>query len=271
MKRRRLPLPERTYAYPRLSPDGTRIAVVSPRSGATTSGCWDIRLRRTRARDLQSWTGFRSPSGARMASRMIFSSGAFREASTCFEQAADGTGAVERAHRRPLTRHPASSRSPDGTRLVFIGNRTRPVGMNVMTAAARRQPEVDAAGAHARLASGTAEHVSGRTGGSRSTNQAHYESRTSGDDFPLLTAGDWQVSTGGGDAAALGSHDGRGAALPLDQAGSLMRVPRRSRVRRGPASGARRQLQVATAPAGDRLRCRARAPLRSSGSTAGGS
>jgi Tol biopolymer transport system component len=39
----RLPLPERTYAYPRLSPDGTRIAMVSPEQDYDL-WLWDIRL-----------------------------------------------------------------------------------------------------------------------------------------------------------------------------------------------------------------------------------
>ncbi len=111
----RLPLPERTYAYPRLSPDGTRIAMVSPEQDYDL-WLWDIRLASlTRATFSPGLDSF--PVWSPDSRRMIFGS-ARSGGLNVFAQAADGTGAVEQLTDGAFTRNP-SSFSPDGEHLVF--------------------------------------------------------------------------------------------------------------------------------------------------------
>ena len=110
----RLPLPERTYAYPRLSPDGTRIAMVSPEQDYDL-WLWDIRLASlTRATFSPGQDSF--PVWSPDSRRMIFGS-ARSGGQNVFVQAADGTGAVEqltdadRSHAIPRRSHPTAGAS----------------------------------------------------------------------------------------------------------------------------------------------------------------
>jgi serine/threonine-protein kinase len=106
----------RAYLYPRLSPDGSRLAVTVDDSGNRDIWIYDLgRQTLTRltfdaaAEQVSVWT----PDGQ----RVVFRSD--REgASSLFWKAADGTGQVERLRTSPNF-HLPSSFSPDGKSLVF--------------------------------------------------------------------------------------------------------------------------------------------------------
>lgn len=107
--------PLRAYVYPRLSPDGARVAVLSVDQD-TDIWLWDFaRATLTRATFDPSldvhpvWT----PDGR----RLIFSSER-AGARNVFWQASDGTGAVERLTESPNLQN-AVAVSPDGTHLIF--------------------------------------------------------------------------------------------------------------------------------------------------------
>ena len=110
-----IPAPPRAYFHPRLSPDGTRVAVYAL-DQEQDLWLWDLaRTTLTRVTfdpgpDIYPvWT----PEGR----RLLFSSE--RAGSrNLFWQAADGTGAVERLTESPNTQH-ATAMPPDGRRLIF--------------------------------------------------------------------------------------------------------------------------------------------------------
>jgi serine/threonine-protein kinase len=110
-----IPAPPRSYVYPRLSPDGGRVASFISDEDLDI-WVWDLSrptLRRvTTDPGLETYPVW-TPDGR----RLLFSSeqGAERN---LFAQAADGSGAITRLTRSPNAQFPTSI-SPDGTRLVF--------------------------------------------------------------------------------------------------------------------------------------------------------
>jgi len=110
-----IPAPPRTYLYPRLSPDGTRVAV-SAGDQENDIWVWDLgRTTLTRATydpgldTFPVWT----PDGH----RLLFSSDSTGPRNL-YWQAADGTGAVERLTESPNQQNGAAV-APDGRRLIF--------------------------------------------------------------------------------------------------------------------------------------------------------
>jgi Tol biopolymer transport system component len=111
-----LTAPLRGYVYPRLSPDGMRVAL-DIREPGQDIWIWDLRRETMTpmtfdpALDgLPVWT----PDGR----RLIWGSQRGGATINLYWQAADGTGTVERLTDSPDTHRP-SSVTPDGTRLVF--------------------------------------------------------------------------------------------------------------------------------------------------------
>jgi serine/threonine-protein kinase len=109
--------PPRTYREPRLSPDGTRLAV-SVNLPDQIGGIWIWDLARTTLTRLTSNpAGDQTPVWTPDGRRLVFASN--REGvQNLFGRAADGTGAAERLTESPNLQFP-SAVSPDGTRLVF--------------------------------------------------------------------------------------------------------------------------------------------------------
>jgi serine/threonine-protein kinase len=108
--------PPRVYGQPRLSPDGTRVAVQAPVDQNADIWIWDL-ARATLTRLTSDPASDIGPVWTSDSRRVVFSSnraGPFN----LFRQAADGTGAVERLVESPNPQT-ASSLSPDGTRLLF--------------------------------------------------------------------------------------------------------------------------------------------------------
>ena len=111
-----IPAPSRAYFSPRLSPEGTRVAVAA---NDQEQDIWVLNVGRTTLTRVTSDPGndiypVWMPDGG----RVVFSSGRVSGASNLFWQAADGTGPAE-----PLTESPNNQRptavSFDGRRLIF--------------------------------------------------------------------------------------------------------------------------------------------------------
>ena len=110
-----IPAPPRNYAFPRLSPDGTRLALYIP-DQEVDIWLWDLaRATLTRATFDRGADVF--PVWPPDGRQLLFSS-ARAGAVNLFAQAADRSGDVTRLTKSPNIQH-ATSVSPDGTRLVF--------------------------------------------------------------------------------------------------------------------------------------------------------
>jgi serine/threonine-protein kinase len=106
--------PPRAYQLPRLSPDGTRVAL-GIRDEQQDIWIWDF-ARKTLARLTDSPAADTSPVWTPDGRRIIFTSQR-AGISNLFWQAADNTGPVERLTTSPNAQD-ATSISPDGTRLI---------------------------------------------------------------------------------------------------------------------------------------------------------
>ena len=211
-----LPAEPREYFYPRISPDGTRLAI-DVRDQQRDIWTWDFaretltRLTFDPARDIYpAWT----PDGLRIA----FGSG--RDGSTSlFWKAADGTGAVERLNPSGDAQRPHTF-SPDGTMLVFrevsIANES---DLGVLS--------MDADGASEPLL--TTEFDETNPGISPDGLWLAYQSDESGQyevyvrPFPDVDEGRWQISRGGGTSPLWAPNGGELFFLSLR--GQLTAVP----------------------------------------------
>jgi len=191
-----LATPQRTYLYPRLSPDGMRIAVAI---GDEDNDIWMWDVARSRLTRFTFNRGFDlypvwTPGGRRLVWGAVNEAG---KPMGAYWQAADGTGVAE-----PLTRDPNAQYisypvaiSPDETRLVVREDRPetgldlavvtldaeRRVTSLIRTRSSERNAEISADG-----------------------RWLAYESTESGREeiyvrpFPIVDAARWQVSTDGG-------------------------------------------------------------------------
>jgi Tol biopolymer transport system component len=216
-----IPAPPRPYVFPRLSPDGTRIAVYV--QDQMNILLWD--LRRTTLTPavfdpsvaiFPVWT----PDGR----RLIFSSDR-AGARNVFWQAADGTGAVERLSESPNQQVPVSV-SSDGRRLILTD-------VGPKTAEDVTQVELD--GTH-RVTPLVQSPFAERNGViSPDGRWLAYEANDSGRfeihvrPFPEVKSGHWLVSTTGG-TRPLWSRSGQ-ELFYVSPTGALMRVG----VERGPS------------------------------------
>ena len=183
--------PPRVYVYPRLAPDGARVALYA-QDQEQDIWLFDL-MRNTLTRltfgptiDLHhAWT----PDGH----RLIFSSerGGARN---LYWQAADGTGAVERLTEGPNQQN-ATTVTPDGTRLMFF-EATSTGGSDIMQVQLDADHRVTPL-----LQTPFAERNASISPDGR---WLSYEANDSGQfevyvrPFPEVNSGKWQVSTGGG-------------------------------------------------------------------------
>jgi serine/threonine-protein kinase len=232
--------PPRAYQYPRLSPDGTRVAL-DIRDQARDIWIWDLaRQTLTRLTDAPATDEY--PVWTPDSRRIIFES-ARAGITNLFWQAADNTGTVERLTNSPHIQVPTSI-SPDGTRLVFqegmpkTGYDLRVLRLDGSSTA----PGADAAPA------GRASPSAGPGAGERPTEplvqtifieyngevspDGHwlaYQSNESGQDqiyvrpFPNVDSGHWQISTSGG-TRPLWARSGR-ELFYLDRDNAMTSVP----------------------------------------------
>jgi len=196
-----LPAPPRAYFYPRLSPDGRRVAL-DVRDEESDIWIWDL-ARETLTRLTFAAEDDQYPVWRPDGRQVVFAStrdGPFN----LYRRAADGTGAVERLTESPNVQFPYGI-SPDGTRLLFVeGSPETGRDLHVLTLGdePRGEPLIVTA-----FTERNAEiSPDGRW--------VAYQSDASGQEeiyvqpFPDVDAGRWQVSTAGG-VQPLWSRDGR--------------------------------------------------------------
>jgi hypothetical protein len=192
--------PVRPYTYPRISPDGTRVAV-DIRDQERDVWIWDL-ARQTLTRLTFGPADELFPMWSRDNQRVIFASNR-SGVENLFWQPADGTGSVERLTESANPQRPSGT-TVDGTQIAF-GELTSK-GSDLMLLPLR-PPRV-------------AQPLLRTTSNERNAEIAPdgrwlaYESNESGREevyvrpFPEVDGGQWQVSTGGG-RTPLWSRDGR--------------------------------------------------------------
>lgn len=114
-KEEAIPAPPRAYLYPRISPDGTRLAL-DVRDQETDIWVWDL-MRRNLTRVTKDTALDPAPVWA-ADGQFVFFSSAREGTPVIFRQRADGTGEAERLTQSDVAQLPASL-SPDGTLLLF--------------------------------------------------------------------------------------------------------------------------------------------------------
>src|SRR5690606_17139368 len=202
------------YLYPRLSPDGTRVALDVPDPSGRNVWIWDLErktferfTRDPAGQELVAW----SPDGR----RLIFGSNRFG-VSNLFEQAADGSGEPQRLLESDQLHQPMSF-APDG-RLIFsayVPERGRDVHALSLDGSGRVEP----------ILHGSANDLWAEV--SPDGRWIAYDSDESGQmevyvrPYPgAYGGGRWQISSGGG-RQPLWSRDGR-ELFYRDYAGAMM-------------------------------------------------
>ena len=199
-----LPVPPRAYTYPRLSPDGTRIAI-DIRDQENDIWIWDLARRNlTRLTFDPGMDSF--PAWMPDGKRIIFASApsATNMPNNLFWQTADGTGKQERLIESPAGVVPQSV-SPDGTRLVFRqSDSTSNFDLYTLPLTGERRPTPLI---RTPFAEQNAEvSPDGRWVAYQSTESGQNEIYVR--PFPNAESGRWQVSTSGG-RTPVWSRDGR--------------------------------------------------------------
>ena len=225
-KEEALGVPERPYVYPRLSPDGSRIAV-TVNDQEQDIWIWDVgrkTLRRFTIDPAEERYSAWTPDGKRIA----FGSHRGGEAGMWW-QAADGTGTPERLGGFPFNRYgnlQPTTISPDGTRLVATASGRSP-NLWILTLNGDPQPTP-------LLQTGSSPRDIGRNSTERNPEispDGHwiaYESLEAGQfdvyvrPFPDVTGGKWPVSTNGG-SQPLWARSGKELFF-IDQSGALTGV-----------------------------------------------
>ena len=194
-----LAAPPRAYMQPRLSPDGTRIAVYIQDQEQDT-WMWDLRratLTRLTFAPGADWFPLWTPDGK----RIVFSSSG--EGMGLFWMPADGTGKPERLTNGDLQL--ATGLSPDGTHVVFY-QITQPARSDLLTMSLEGDHRVQP------LLQTPFDEQEGTI--SPDGRWMAYESDSSGRSeiyvrpFPAIAGGQWQVSTAGG-RRPLWARDGQ--------------------------------------------------------------
>ena len=231
--------PLRAYQYPRLSPDGTRVAL-DIRDQQNDIWIWDL-ARQTLTRLTDAPATDSAPVWTPDSRRVIFAS-ARAGVPNLFWQAANNTGTAERL-TTSLTPQVPLSISPDGTRLIV--RETVPTTVNDLRVL-RLDPSTSL-GAGPSTSLGTSPSPSSETPPRQTEpllptpfNEQNgevspdgrwlaYQSNASGRDeifvrpFPNVDAGNWTISPNGG-TRPLWARNGT-ELFYLDGAGAMTRVP----------------------------------------------
>jgi serine/threonine-protein kinase len=217
-----IPVPPRAYIYPRISPDGTRLAL-DVRDQENDIWIWDLK-RQTMSRLTFDPGLDRMPLWSHDGRRVFFASqrGGVTGGGNIFWQAADGTGVVERLTTSTNAQFPMSI-SPDGTRLVFREDAEK----------SRRDSHVLSLDGNRQVQPLVQTPFDDENGEISPDGQwLAYQSNESGQNqvyvrpFPKVDGGRWQISTTGGSRPAW-AHSGR-ELFYLDATNVLMAVPVRT-------------------------------------------
>lgn len=226
----------RSYVYPRLSPDGTRLALFISDQELDV---WLFDLARATLTRVTFDPGLENyPAWTPDGGQVLFSSER-AGARNLFVQAADSTGAATRLTESPNAQYPTSV-SPDGTRLVFTDIAT--TSEDVM------QLRLDGSHAVTPLLQTPFRERNGEV--SPDGRWLAYEANDSGRfeihvrPFPDVASGHWQVSTDGGTRPLWARNSQE--LFYLAPTGALMRV----RVARGPTWAATAPTKLFEGPYG---------------------
>ena len=217
--------PARSYLYPRLSPDGTRLAL-EVRDQQNDVWVWNF-SRETLTRITSDPGVDQAPTWMPDGLRLVFTSTHAGGVGSLYWQAADGTGIPERLTESPNYQR-ASAVSSDGTRIVFSESASR-TATDVMMLTLGKDRRVQP------LIQGPLVERNGEI--SPDGRWLAYESNDSGQlqvfvrPFPDINKGKIQVSTAGG-VQPLWARNGQ-ELFYLAPGGALMSVPC-SVVPRGP-------------------------------------
>jgi Tol biopolymer transport system component len=205
----------RAYTYPRISPDGTRLAL-DVRDQEQDIWIWDFAretLTRLTFDPMADYYPTWTPDGARIA----FASGRFINFNL-FWKAADGTGSVEQL-TEDTTVHLPQAFSRDGATLVFRENSQRGVNLRMRSMDSNDTPEY--------LLDNEFDEQNAEI--SRDGNWLAYDSNASGEleiyvrPFPNVDDGLWQISQGGGTQPLWGPDDRE--LFYVSSTGQLVAVP----------------------------------------------
>ena len=190
-----LPAEPRAYTYPRISPDGTRVAL-DVRDQERDIWIWDVARETLTRLTFDAGPDF-YPVWTPDGEQVVFSSPREGSPVKVFWKAADGTGAVERLAEGQGNLRPYAF-SPDGQRLVLMENRPEQGwDLNVLSLTDERTLEP--------LVATPFEERNGEL--SPDGNWLAYQSNASGEmevyvrPFPNVDEGQWLVSTDGGTKA----------------------------------------------------------------------
>jgi serine/threonine-protein kinase len=211
--------PPRPYVVPRLSPDGTRVAL-SIADQDNDIWVWSL-AGETLTRVTSDPAADQAPVWMPDGRRIVFASQSGGAAGNIFWQAADGTSAAEQLTDTATAIERPSSVSPDGTRIVFWQGAPT-TGNDVMMLTLGKERKIEPLVQTPFFERNGDVSPDGRW--------LAYESNESGQfevfvrPFPDTTKGRWQVSTGGGGAQPLWARNGQ-ELFYLAADGGLMRVP----------------------------------------------
>ena len=218
-----IPSPVRSYAYPRLSPDGTRLAV-NTLDQENDIWIWDFSRKTLTRLTFDPATDF-SPIWAPDGHRIVFAS-ARGGVPNLFWRAADGTGADERLTTSPNVQWP-SAFSPDGKILVVQENGGGTTGNDIRVLRLVEGPAPPGKLQTEPLIQSAFSDYAGEI--SPDGRWIAYYSNESGSNevyvrpFPNVQGGRWQISTGGGTRPAWSRKGGE--LFYLDTNLSMMSVP----------------------------------------------
>jgi Tol biopolymer transport system component len=193
------------YAFPRISPDGTKVALTVSSSFGTKRDIWTLDLGRETITRLTFNETSRDPLWTPDGKRIAFVSGDITK-SVLYWKAADGTGEDERLSSEQLPQAPWSW-SRDAKTLLLI-EATSSLGIKTYIGALSME------GDHTRKPLLQEKHNEGYPKISPDGRWMAYTSEESGKSevyvrpFPVVNKGKWQVSTSGG-SDPLWSLDGR--------------------------------------------------------------
>jgi eukaryotic-like serine/threonine-protein kinase len=189
--------PPRVYQWPRISPDGARVALDIP-DQEQHIWVWDLK-REILARLTLDPGGDQNPVWTQDSRRLLFGS-ARGGVLNLYWQAADNTGPIERLTTSPNPQYPTSI-SPDGTRVLFTETAPKTSGDVGMLTLAAPPSSTGARSTEPLLQSTFTERNAEVSPDGR---WVAYQSNESGPDqiyvrpFPKVEAGHVQVSTFGG-------------------------------------------------------------------------
>jgi eukaryotic-like serine/threonine-protein kinase len=184
--------PVRAYTYPKLSADGTRLAL-DVRDQDNDIWVWDF-ARETLSRFTFDVAQDQYPVWMPDGRRLVFGSRRAGGTANLFWQAADGTGAAEQLTKSPINQSPYTT-SPDGTRVVFRADEPK-TGLDLVLLTLNKERQIQPLVQTSFNELNAEISPDGRWFAYESNESGQYEIYVR--PFPDAAGGRWQISTGGG-------------------------------------------------------------------------